>query len=69
MRADALARTGLADDAEHLVREHVVADAVDRLEHAVVGLELHRRSRTDSNGSPARTGSSGDGGVVGRWRR
>ena len=40
-RADALARTGLADDAERLPRLDAVRDTVDGLHDAVVGLEVH----------------------------
>ena len=38
-RRDRLARARLADDREHLAAAHVEADAVDRLHHAVVGVE------------------------------
>src|SRR5436190_8985384 len=41
-RADALARAGLADDAEGLAGIDVVGDPVDRLNDAVFGRELHR---------------------------
>ena len=40
-RGDALARARLADDAERLVLVDVEAQVVDRVDHAVVGVEVH----------------------------
>ena len=52
---DALAAAGLADDAERLALLDREADAVDRLDDAVVGAEVVRRSLTSRSATALRS--------------